>query len=424
MHSLDHQSIWWRLQCGAWGHAFGIGVMLCALAFVITFGVVGIGRGPEALTEIYFYYPAGMAWLDGQSMYEPQVYAEMAASIGVDKGDYGFPYAPSFAPIAMALASVEIEHAKWIMWTLHTASLAMIAGSLAWWMRHPQHERPATHTTFAPWLIAAIAVGLPFTAHCVWMGQATLWAWAMVITGWTLAAQQRHWAAGVLLGLASFKLPVLLLPGIWLLLTGRWRVIGMAAAVGIAMAAYPIVLLGPVELVQQWLASMQGYQHSPVNTLGEFHVTGVPSVLASAGGPALSVYLMLTVAAAAIAGMWWYRERLILDDVFGVLLVLQPALVYGHDYEFTYGALLIGALWLHVAHRPRLWPVLIVGLLVLCFPQRFVRPHLPLWAAHWRTPLMLLAAGWGLWLSARSVSVGARPPVAESGGEAVSSAQQ
>jgi hypothetical protein len=379
-------------------HVAGGALVLAALTFLVATGFLGVGRGGEGLGEFgTFYRFAGLCWLEGKSMYDPEAYAEIAARFGIEAGDYGFGYAPTYAPLSMLFGLLTEDAGRRLLWSLNWTCIAVLA-SLAWlWLRHPIDSAHRRASPFLVYLGVALAIGNPFVSHCMWMGQLTLLAGTAVILGWYLTYRGHEFWAGLLFGLASFKAPVVILPVLWLALDRRWRVVLAMIVTALILSSYPLLLVGPVELMRSWYASIQGYQDVHVNVLGFRHVTGLSSFLVSANAPAPDPKAMLLISVAITVVMYRYTHRLVKDDVLGILFVLLLAFTYGHDYEFMYLMVVWIALILHLRNRPYMLIVLLILIVLLFVPQRFVRTWTEIQAVwHWRTPLVL---GLGVWLA-------------------------
>jgi hypothetical protein len=263
---------------------------------------------------------------------------------------------------------------------------------------HPAVPRPAARMTLTPWLLAAFVVGNPFTARTVWIGQTTLLAAVCLIGGWVLARRGHDRSAAFALGFAAFKPQILLLPGLWLLLERRWKVLVTAAVVAAALAAYPLAIGGPVATMRDWLHCVSLYQAQKDDVAGAMQVLGLPSFLAAAG---LRVPLSVAVGAALLFAMflWARRSDVLDDDVLGLLLVAQLGLLWGHHTEMVLLAPAVAALWLHTADRPLRLAITAALLMTLLLPWRTVQKlGVPL-LSHWCTPTLLVLLLWMVRLS-------------------------
>lgn len=369
----------------------GILALIAAAAMLIAFGVVGIGRGGDHHGDGAFFYEAGRLWLQGKSPY----LRDNATTPALAACPFAYPPQASLACMALGLMSLPAAMAAL------TAANLIAAGVLAW-LTYRMARDPATGerrevSVYAWWLLPAIVLGNPFTAHNTWMGQTTLIAAALIAGGWWAAHRGRPILGGVLLGLATFKAQLVLLPLIWLALDRRWRVVFAAGAASLLLAAYPFVLDGPVECMRTWLESVKGYRASPANVPGFRHVIGLQSLLASAG---VRIPDLIVPGVAMTGVLWALRRRFCRADVLAVLTALYLGVMYGHDYDLVLLAPAAGVLALYAA---RSWGATVVSgatLFLLCMPQRLVRGiHYPP-IEHWRTVVLLGLLGWLLVLSA------------------------
>jgi hypothetical protein len=190
----------------------------------------------------------------------------------------------------------------------------------------------------------------------------------------------------------------MLLPALWLLLARRRATLLTAVAAGAVLAAYPLILNGPITVMDGWLNEISAYQTKSVNMLGDRSVVGLPSAMALVGAP-LEVSMAMLAAVAILYGLWICRTRISADDMLGLLLAIQLGLVYGHVYDLVLLAPLAAALWLRVAGHPRLRLGAILLACILFVPDRvMLRLDVPL-LTHWLTFVVLFATGWLLYLN-------------------------
>jgi hypothetical protein len=238
----------------------------------------------------------------------------------------------------------------------------------------------------------------------VWLGQVSLITATALQASWYLDRKDRQIAAGICLAVASIKPQIMMLTLLWFLLERRWRAILVSGLVVGLLMAYPLARGGPVAEMKAWLAAVKDYKTHAPNLLGACWVIGLPSLLASAGGPSLD----LTVPVIALTAiLWWQRRRICADDVPALLNLGTLGLIYGHDLDSVYLAPLAVSLTLHLRGRPAAgWVV--AGLTALFFiPSRFVcQFEMPL-LSQWRSAICLVFLGWVLWLS---VQHAAMPP--------------
>jgi len=293
--------------------AVHIAVLACALLAMLAFGVVpALRASPRAMTDFEYFYAAGACLNHDENPYEQATFSRQHEAVTGEPTETHFYYPPQFAPFCMLFASMSFSAARFVIVALNVAG----ALAIAWvaWRRcagstHSPHQSALLMAGAAA---AAFALAYPGTARLIEVGQASLIAGGLVLLSWHLAARHaaldsrvrgndgtqhaarstqhatRHgdqWVAGVLLGVATFKPHFALVPFVWFLLSGNWRVVTTAAAVSALMAAPAAVMLGPVESIADWMAAARAYESGEIgeNSPGFYVVMGVPSVLAAIG---------------------------------------------------------------------------------------------------------------------------------------------
>jgi hypothetical protein len=385
--------------------ALGIFVLAGAILLFVATGVLGVGRSAPPNYDFALYYAGGLIWLEGGNPYDIEQFAAVHGPLPNAYLTYSqFAYPPTFAPMAMLFAMMPFEVARGWLVAIDVVSIAVLAIFVAKLAVNAEESRPASTMAITPWLLAAFVIGNLFTSRQVWLGQITPFSMALLVTAWYIIREKRLVLAGVLLGLASIKPQLLILPMFWLLLERQWRVLFTAGAVAVLLSAYPFWLDGPLAVTADWLRTVAEYQVVDVNRLGHPTVVGFPGLLAALTGIEIPAVMALAVALAVTTGLWAARSRFHKDDVLGILLALHLGLVYAREYDLMYLAPAAAALWLHAGHRPRLWPWLAVLVALLFVPTRIMQPEAAPWLAQWLTPTTLLILGTLLVLSFR------RPP--------------
>jgi len=369
-------------------HILGIGLLAAAAAVFIATGLVGVGRSSTQGEDFHVLHVAGTLWLQGESPYDPGKFAPLDL--------YGrvFPYPPTVAPLCMAAALVPRGTALVLMNGLNVLALLALIGTTTISVIRADPPRPASRHPLTPWLIAGFMLAAPFTTRTVWIAQSSIVVAACLVAGWRLD-QRGHWLpGGLLLGVTLAKPQMVLVLFFWLLLDRRWRVLAVAGATALVMALPAMMTTGPVDTIAAWLGAMAHYQGQDHDTLGAMQVVGLPSLLSALG-------LRVPLAAALVAGLgltWWLwhcRRRIGAGDRLALLVLLQLGFIWGHHTELVLLAPVVGALWLHIAHRPKLWvgAAFLLGLLFL--PWRVVAlTGVPVFD-HWCTGVLVAL---GLWL--------------------------
>jgi hypothetical protein len=394
-------------------HLIGAALLIASVAAVVAFGLLGVGRSGRFLADFDYYYAAGKSWLAGPGMYDAQAFARAMRGIpgaNVLDPDYiGFGYPPHFAVISVAFGLLDVSTARVACALISCVAIACIAWATAQMVRNPHCRRPASAWPISGWLVAAIVVGWPFTAHALWLGQASLWVCAALLLGWHFQARHREILGGVLLGVATIKPPLLVLVFLFLVLTRRWRVLLAATTTALLLASYACGRLGPLSAVRQWVHTLGGYDKADFNALGHHHVVGLPSLLVAAHLPGPNQWVSLAGAAILVVALCALRERFEQDDWLSILLLIPMALVYVHDGELIFLAPVVASLWLHLGHRPRAWLPALVMLAGLCFPGRLVRELGVPVLNQWRTVILLGGLGTIVSLSLSSRKRGLPP---------------
>lgn len=382
----------------------GVTMLGVATLMLVATGALGVGRVAWPQYDFALYYAAGLVWLEGGNPYDVATFAAAHVPLpGGSENESLFAYPPTFAPMAMAFAALPFEMARQAIVLINLVAIAVLAALTVRLATDAEEPRPASGMTITPWLLAAAVVGNLFGSRLIWLGQITPVVAALLVSAWYLVRRERVVLAGVLLGLATIKPQFLVLPVLWLALDRQWRALAIAAAVALLLAAYPLALDGPTTVIGEWLRTLALYEASEHNRPGiSSSVIGLPGLVVALGGPEIPVFAALAVAMAITAGLGVARARLHADDILGILLALQLGLVYGRGGDPIFLAPAIAALWLHAAHRPKLWPWLGGLGLLLFLPNRIMEVDAAPWLVQWLTPTTLLILATLVLLSLRS----------------------
>ena len=377
-------------------------MVLAAIVALTLFGIVGVGRGgsQDDTSDVIYLYGAGRSWWDGQNPYlfdSYQTYTDFSGA--------RFAYPPSVAPLCLALASLPLPSARILMTAVNVSCLLAITMTLVLSVRRQLAEAPPPDKAIVAAIVAAVAIGNPFTAHVVWMGQMSLLAAAAVVGSWVAYMSRRTLLAGVLIGVASFKPQIAILIYVWYVLDRQWRVLGFAVVTVTALAIAPLWWHGPDSLLD-WLRAMAAYQDVIHNRIAFQHVFGVRSLLSSVGLPCPS---LLPVALGGAILLYGRRSRLLAEDILPLLMCLSCLFVYAHDYDLVALLTVAGPLLAHLRRRPLALAFLLLTTLVLFFPQRYVRDLPWPWVTRYRECATLLLMLWLFRLS-RNRPVPCVPP--------------
>ncbi|WP_449041006.1 glycosyltransferase family 87 protein [Paracoccus sp. (in: a-proteobacteria)] len=345
------------------------GLLVLAVAALVAFGFLGVGRGGGIYGfDMRYIHVAGEMWDNLQTPYDAADFKAHMKSIA-DFDSEIFAYPPNSAPLAMVLSIGDLDYARLAMGALNIASILFLVlflcnGALkAGAIDAADQARMRADILFA----SAVVIGNPFTAHVVWMGQTTLVAAALLMGCWLLADRRRDILAGVLLGLSAFKPQLALLVGFWFLLDRRWSLLVAAAATTLAATAWPIIAAGIEGSWIAWIRSLGEYSDSEFNTATFRHVFGLRSVLASAG---LETPSLMPLAAASVFLLYLMREGYESIWLIAAILIISALLFMAHDYDLAPAAVITYPLLRAARGRRTLLATLAVLACILFFPQR------------------------------------------------------
>lgn len=271
---------------------------------------------------------------------------------------YGWHYPPMFffAAVSLALLPYATAGAIWLIVTLipYLAAMRAIIGHRAG---------------------VLLALGWPAALWNVTAGQNGFLTAALI--GGTLAAMERHpTVAGICLGLLTYKPQFGLLFPFVLAIGGRWRVIIVAAAVAIALAAASWTAFGSVSW--EGFISGMGVTSQAVLTEGRADLHRLQSVFGfvrAHGGSETLAWTLQAVATALtlIATCWLWRSRAAFEINAAALaagtLIATP---YLYMYDLVVLAIPTAFLVRLVLSRSflvsEILGLAIVGALLLAFP--------------------------------------------------------
>jgi len=368
--------------------------------------VVGVGRPKIAKddpSDNLYFYTAGLCWKQGRSPYDAKIL--MGSGRGItDIKDSGIAYPPQSSSLFVLLALFSPSGGGAVWTLLNLASLAALAWLCAVPFRRPPAAPDAEPWIDPRWLIAALVVGNPFPSHVLWKGGSSLVAAALLAGAWACAERDRWKLGGLLLGLATFKPQLALLPILWLLLERRWKILaaGFVAALLFSLPAFRAN--GVVGAYMEWLGGMKyAVQQKGGAALSEMELRRFLGIV---GLPLPDLLLLAPVAA---VGLWMARARIVIPDRFPLLIGIAFQFIYLHDGDLVTLSPIIPAYYRHLAGRPRRWTLLALALAaIVCFPQRLLRrPGIEL-LPFIRIPAVTALVVWLLFLSLEETS--AAPP--------------
>jgi len=334
------------------------------------FGFGGYGsRG--GWYDFAYFFAAGKCWLAKQDPYNFETFSTAFRSVLPAAKPDPFPYPPMFAPFCMIFASIDWQYAMNFSILLNFIAAGCLAFIAVKAVLDAKAPRPASDMFLTRWLLPCIVMGLPFTIHQAWLGQVTLMAGVFIFGSWYLAQRNQTILAGVLLGMAFFKPQYVLLPAVYLILERRWKLLGVAIATSLLLAIYPLSLFGPISAMRSWLSALAQYQaNMAANALGSENVMGLPSTLASLGIKVPSAFVLVLGGAILVVLLWKYKDYFCPDDLLPIIILIQFCLVYAKYVDLALLAPVFAAIWLHIAHRKKLWIGPAIALVALFIPRR------------------------------------------------------
>lgn len=383
--------------------AFGAGLLALSVVALACFGVLGVGRGNSIpQSDFDFFYAGGRCWRSGDSPYRRELLQRSIQEIVVLE-DAGFPYPPQSASVYVPFAFFPHPIARRLWLLLALASAGVIAWICAGLLGQPPSGRPSGPGV--PLLVAGLILGCPFTAHAAWLGGSCLLAAAFLIASWTCLERGRAVLGGILLGLATFKPQMALLPVLWLILERRWKVLAVGAGTALLMAVPAMVVSGPAGAFVEWLNALS-YSSQRKTLDGYWTQMGLDRFLRSLG---LVVPDLLPLAVLSTVALWLIRKRIDPRDVFPLLMGIAFQFIYLHDTDLVTLYPIVPAFARHLRGRPRALGV--AGLLaaVVCFPTRYIRSFDFEVPAFLRIPALLGLVVWLLLLSMRKARESAGP---------------
>jgi hypothetical protein len=364
-------------------------LIVIAISSLAAFGIFGIGRDGVFNFDGQVLYAAGRAWIQGANPYDHVALSHaVAATPAMDVSQVQFFYPPQASAICIILGLFPYPIAReiWLLVNLLAVATVVILTCLI--------TRNETPTRWVPGacLLSAVIIGNPFTAHVLWMGQTSLVAFAATFAAWWFAGRTRWLAAGVCLGLASYKPQICMLVIFWMLLDRNWRVLITAGVSASVLALYPMVTQGPIAALLRWHEGI-GAGYALESNLPSFpHKVGLESLFFAAGVPLSNTVLLCTSILITI-GLWCFRTRFHYTDVLSLLMAATFTFSgYLHDYDYVALTPLFISLWRLAPPSP----LAIAGgstLIALLFvPQRLMHVFASPLMEQWRTILVVALA--------------------------------
>ena len=354
---------------------------LCAgLISAVSFGVIGIGRGNGTRnSDGAVFYAAGKSWLEGRNPYDATSLVSVPTD-GVNLSRAVFAYPPQAAGLCIPMAASRYSQSQW-GWCLVNFLSLLLGGIFV--LRLMKDRRPAVLA-----LAMMLMLGNPFATHVLWMGQTSLFVNCCILAAWYLSLWHSPILSGFLLGVASMKPQLSLLPSAWMILVGRWKIAVSAGASVLLMASYPLATRGVSGSLKDWTAALSSYSESAYNTGAALHKVGLP-VLCESLGLHLPVILPGILSLGALGTIWAFRTSLRPLETISLLLSTDFILTgLNHDYDYVCVMPLLAAMIDRCGRKKLRWIPLLMLTLLFFIPQRWVKEGGWLPLDQWRTVVL------------------------------------
>jgi hypothetical protein len=373
------------------------------------FGIAGVGR-PGGFSngqfDMSFLYVAGRCLRQGLSPYEPWFFAACSLGLVPAPGNEIYAYPPQMGFLDILLSYLPFLWARAIVTSINLfclIGLAALCGSAPKSMSDIGVPDPAPESR---WLIPAIIIGNPFTAHVLWMGQTTLIATTCLVAGWIWARRGHLWLPGLLIGTSTIKPQITALVVLWLLLERRWKILAIGASWALLLSLPEILAIGPIEAFAGWISAMAKYAQVDVNLVGNKHVFGLGSFLKAFGFNTPPLFLVL-VGLASVMGIWSFRKLIDDRDILPLLVTLSLLFIFSHDYDLAALAVMLPAFWRHLRAKEVHAIVAVIALVLLFLPVRVFQEG---FFAQYRVLIVLALGIWLTILSLRDIKVQVTDP--------------
>lgn len=282
-------------------------------------------------------------------------------------------YLPSFLLLVLPLATLPYLVAL-VLWL--GAPLVALARLVHRLLPHP--------------LAPVAVVVFPGTAQCLISGQNGIFS-AALLAGGLLAIETRPVVAGLLIGLLSYK-PQLAVAVFAALLFGRhWRVLAVALAAALALAAASLAVFG----WESWRAGLAalGVARSALEA-GQISWDRLVTVFGAArlaGAGITAAYALQSLAALAAMGiLWWAWRRPASLALRGSALALAIPLTTPYAFDYDLVLLLLPLAWLVQEGLTTGFRRGEIALLALVWASPVAGWLLALWSHILLTPALLL----------------------------------
>ena len=305
--------------------------LLVALALpALYFALVPRLLGEANDADLSVFYASGQCLHEKASPYEPDQFAPRFRAVGGTKAEEGFHYPPTALPIVWLMSRLPYEVAG-----LVAAVFGLIGYYLLIALLYVRLRNDGASAHLAVVFAAAALCCMP-AWRLAWTIQPTYLTVACLLAAWQFIEKDRVVIAGMLLALAAMKPTYAALPILWLLLTGRFHVVAVAALVSAVAALPAMIIIGSIEVWTQWMASLPDYHEAAYNRYGAIAVAGLGSVLTWFDihvHEHVSGLVIQTFGVAFVLLLRCARRRLDDFDALAVLVEFQFAVISGRYSE-------------------------------------------------------------------------------------------
>ncbi|MCB9684095.1 MAG: DUF2029 domain-containing protein [Alphaproteobacteria bacterium] len=334
-----------------------------------------------------YYYAVAVASKGGDP-YDTDALSEAAQDDGTRRYVHPFLYAPPFLLSMTWTRQLSLGQA-YHLWFWLDELLAVATGIILW-----RWWRPLSNDT----LLAVVAVGALMTAlpnnHA--MGQANFPGLVLALAGLWATDRDRDVLGGLLMGAACMlKMSPALFLVLWAI-RGRWRAIGAAVAMGVALSVLTLPLAGVgvqwrfyTEVLPTFSNGFYNGLEVPISLFGNHSLPNVIDAMMPGSDHRMSLPARI-VSGALIAGMLFvvgsvFRgapaeglegqfQRAAQASCFGVMLLLVPVFTYEHHLIFAIPAAVVVILGMTTGRLPRwAWVPAALAVGVLLFDLQLIR---------------------------------------------------
>jgi hypothetical protein len=202
----------------------------------LAMGIYIVGLGISATLrkqgDFNVYYRTGHRVLHGLAIYPP------------DDSDR-FLYAPIFAIAFAPLAAMPRHLAQFVFFAINAFALVEFVFGAGVLLFGRERRLPAAL------IVLPVLLAFVFIDNNIEHGQVNLPTLALIVWAIIAAEESRKASAGTMLATAILIKPFAILAALYLLMRGRFAVLGWTIVAGLALLAAPIVFLGPHRWIDQ-----------------------------------------------------------------------------------------------------------------------------------------------------------------------------